>query len=243
MRKISVAKSVPVAAVAVVCGGAASSWGAPVYLSDTTNPAVSQHQFIGGPNGNAGIGDDYNTGMSSVLLTGLSFYGGLSSSQTNTSLGIEFFNLTGVKVAEVYPGNSEVLGYGSHTLTDSDFIQNGTTGITIPGSGYIIFDPYSAAISGPNGVTLPTPNPTFVIGVGPTAAPTIGTNDNTILAEVSDTNVFTTGRYAYGFGTIAQDAQFTLTSTAVVPEPASLGLIAAGASFSLIRRRRAGRAS
>ena len=221
-----------VIATGAVIGTLTAQVNAAVVYSSISPATQATLNTISGDDGTTGIGDDYNTGLTgNVVITGLSFYGGLSDSRDQ--FNINFYNTAETKVATIYPSASNLQGVGLHSLLPSDFTQNGTTGVTIPSSGYIVFAPvsYTTSYIGPNGqVTTPgDPNPTLQLGFG--GNPTVGTNDpnNTVAADGSGNLTFGT------FATGSQIAEFSLST---VPEPASIALFAPMAMI-LKRRRRA----
>ncbi len=203
----------------------------PALYSSTSGATTSLFTINGQPNpssnpnesGGEGGGDDFNTGYYAINLSGLTFYGGdTDPNQINYGLQISVFTLSGVRVASFHPSPSEVYGIGWHTLSAQDFnTNNGRFNYTtIPGAGYIVFQPYyETIVNGNTGVTYnaPTGTPQFTLGFG--GVPTLGANDPTVsaLSSTPGPGVISTGAFNTAAGPTAQYAQFELDGTVTSP--------------------------
>ncbi len=216
MAKVLSALPLHVAVLAATLGLAASAH-ADVLYSSMAGTQTTQFTFYG--NGqqvasptNPSFGDDYYTGYSYINVTGMSFFGGLQATASADHLIIDFYNAAGQRYASVYPEDSTDHGVGVHTLISTDFNQNGSTGLIIPGSGYVLFSPDTYTTSNVNtGVVTPgDPNPIpFTLGFGQLA--TVGVNDSTLGATVNNSG--TLSQTAYVTSTPLQVVQFELDGT------------------------------
>jgi hypothetical protein len=221
-RFFKLSTCVAVAASAAFCVSAHAD----VLYSSTTGAQTSQFTFSAPgedptdfpTSDNPSYGDDYDTGYSSILLNGLSFFGGLQATAATDHLIIDFYDLSGNRWASVYPSDSEDHGVALHTLSSSDFNQNGVQSITLPGAGYVIFTPdtYTTFSIGPNGpvITPGDPKPiSFTLAFGQLAS--VGVNDASLSATVDGSGNLTTAQFA---NTTLQCAQFELDGTGIGPK-------------------------
>jgi hypothetical protein len=223
-RHIMQVKSFLTIALLGVLGAAGTSRASVLYSETASVSTAKAYSGVAGGNGLLGYGDDYNTGTTSTVLTGLSFYGGVQPSDTADSLKINFYDTNENLVTSLVVGNAEVQGNTViHTLASSDF----GSGISIPGSGYFIFAPFNSTGAAP----------AFTLGYATSPGPIVGTTLTTN-AKTDDNGVFTIGNNVVGFGATPY-AIVTLNGTGTAtPEPASLGMLASG-GLLLLRRRRA----
>jgi hypothetical protein len=245
-RFFKLSTCVAVAASAAFCVSAHAD----VLYSSTTGAQTSQFTFSAPgedptdfpTSDNPSYGDDYDTGYSSILLNGLSFFGGLQATAATDHLIIDFYDLSGNRWASVYPSDSEDHGVALHTLSSSDFNQNGVQSITLPGAGYVIFTPdtYTTFSIGPNGPVITPGDPKLDL-----------TDLNIVLNNLgTTTNLRSNGNFD-GAPTIdltdLNDVLNNLTTSLVnnsdastrvdVPEPASFTLLATCSLFLIGRSR------
>lgn len=177
-----------------------------------------------------GRGDDYTTGFTSLSLTSLRFYGSLQPNADGVA--IEFYNAdkTRNSSATIYPSNSiaELLTTGAHTVTLS-------SPITISGSGYIVFAPYTY---------------NYANGAAPQITLGYSNGNNAALYDVGTNNAASSVEANYG-PSFPSSTDRTLSFVDVpnvpdrlsleldgtgLPEPTSIALIAPVAM--LLKRRR-----
>ncbi len=175
--------------------------------------------ITGGPNFNKGFGDDYVTtaGTGSVSMTSFIFAGGVSAA--NGALGFEFYNPDGSDAGTGFAVQLPQAGTFIWTITLN-------SPVTIPASGYCIMQPVVA------GIFQGVPGSTGNFGVADVVD--VGGNNAAITASVTDADVLSTG--AFVTSQSDQILAFEIQGPAV-PEPTSMGLLAAVAPVALRRRR------
>ena len=219
-------------AIAAFMTLAAESHAAVLYDSTTgttrADKAVQPH--IPPTSGDlTGEGDDYGTAFTSLTVTGLSFLGSVGPS---TNFTANFYDSSANLVTSVTAASGELSNtIGMQTFGAADF---GPSGITVPGSGYVVF-----SVTSSDGVTRPS----FGLEYQPDAA-SVGSNNTSTSAQLDYQGNFSTGAYVTGsyfngsgFTNVPSNvAQFQITGTGV-PEPTSMALLATPLAMALRRRR------
>lgn len=182
-----------------------------------------QAEVVGGPNIYKGIGDDYWTPFATLEISEVSFYGG--SDVTGMVLYIEIFN-TDREVVQVLRGTMNSSEIGVKTLSFG-------SSFTIPGAGYIAFEPDTFGVEGPAGK--------FFLGIADGVD--VGQNNPETSLQANDDQTTLIANLLYLDTQPTQDVDDILSfefvgGPLVIPEPSTGMTMMLTAALLLTRRNR-----